>query len=183
MVLRFGATLLVLTVLFVFSSSAFSAATPHADEYELKAAYIYNFLKFVEWPESAFKTRQSPLVVGVVGNSRVQAAIAAAVQDRKIGGRDLTVQIVNASGAAKECQLLVVCGELERNVALVSAVSDLPTLTVGESEPFSRHGGIITFVLDGDKIRFDINMDAADRAGIKISAQLQKLAKKVRRNR
>ena len=151
-------------------------------EHPVKAAFIYNFFKFVEWPASRFQETNSPFLIGVVGKGPITAALKAAVQDRKINGRDFIVQAVATPEEARAAHLLFVAAAEDKQLdKLLKALASSSVLTVGESEEFARQGGMICFVLENGKIRFEINMDSAQRAGVKISAQLQKLARTVRR--
>ncbi|MCX6903989.1 MAG: YfiR family protein [Verrucomicrobia bacterium] len=151
-------------------------------EHPVKAAFIYNFFKFVEWPASRFQETNAPLLIGVVGRGPITAALEAAVQDRKINGRNLLVQAVATPEEARAAHLLFVAATEDKQLdKLLKALATSSVLTVGESEAFARQGGMICFVLENGKIRFEINMDSAQRAGVKVSAQLQKLARTVRR--
>jgi len=153
-----------------------------AKEYQLKAAFLYNFTKFVDWPTSSFAGSNAPFVLGVVGRSPCTAELEQIVKDRKVNGRQIVVRIVATTEAAKSVHALFLpAGEDPRLEEWLGAVRGLGVLTVGESELFVKHGGVIHFLLEGEKIRFDINMDQADAGGLKVSAQLQKLAKSVRR--
>jgi hypothetical protein len=153
-----------------------------AREHQVKAAFVYNFAKFVEWPAISFQTTNSPLVIGVVGKSPIIAALEAAVRDRTINGRPIIVKSVETAEAARATHLVFVAASEDKRMAeLLPALANASVLTVGESEAFAGDGGMINFILDGDKCRFDINMDSAEKAGLKVSAQLQKLAKTVRR--
>ena len=150
----------------------------NAKEHEVKAAFLYNFLKFVEWPAARFQETNAPLVIGVVGTSPITAALEATVRNRTINGRPLVVKAVKTPEEARAVLSLFVPGsEDERLEAWLTSLNGSSVLTVGESAAFAKQGGIINFVLDGDKLRFEINMDVARRAGLKISAQLQKLAR------
>jgi hypothetical protein len=162
--------------------SGAGAESPSSKEQQLKARFIYNFLKFVEWPANRFQDTNAPLIIGVTGKGSISAALETTVKGRKINGRELIVKVVNSPETAKATHLLFVAPtEDGRFDTWLSGLAGACVLTVGESDQFGKSGGIIRFMPDGDKLRFEINMDAADQAGLKISAQLQKLAKAVRR--
>jgi hypothetical protein len=153
-----------------------------AKEHQVKAAFIYNFAKFVEWPAGSFESTNSPLVIGVVGKSPISAALEATVKDRKINGRAIIVKGVETLAVARETHLLCFpASEDNRMNGLLPELAGSSVLTIGESGAFASTGGMINFIMEGDKFRFDINMSAAEKAGLKVSAQLQKLAKTVRR--
>lgn len=151
-------------------------------EYQIKAAFLYNFAKFVEWPTESFATTNSPLVIGVFGKNPFGTELQKVVANRKINGRDIVVSRIETPAEARNVQLLFFSAN--EGVRAGQIMADLPStalLTIGETEQFSQHGGMIVFLLEGDKVRFDINAGAAEQAGLKISAQLQKLAKTVYR--
>lgn len=171
---------LVLAVLaaFLADPAALSAQPPVSKEYQLKAAFLYNFTKFVEWPAGSWLESHSPIVIGVFGGNPFGSFLEQTVHDRRINGREIIVRAVTSAEQARATHLLFVPKSVsdEDLAELKSAVEGLAVLTVGESPAFARQGGMITFVLQEDKIRFAINASAAQRSGLKFSSQLQKLA-------
>lgn len=160
-----------------------SGQPAQSKEYELKAAFLYNFTKFVTWPEERFADPHSPIIIGVFGKSPFSPELAAAIAARKTDGRPVLLRNVSTPATAAEVHVLFVPAWEERAAeAVLEPERKAGVLYVGETEAFREHGGTITFDLDRDKLRFVINMNAADRAGLKISAQLLKLAKRVERN-
>ena len=146
-------------------------------EYRLKAAFLYNFSKFVEWPARSFPGSDSPLVIGVFRGNPFGGELEKAVGGRRINGRPIVVKLVPSAAAAHQTHLLFVGAAHDSKLAeLREALRGSAVLTVGESEAFSKQGGIITFKLQSDSLRFTINNAPAQQAGLKISAQLQKLA-------
>jgi hypothetical protein len=157
------------------------AAAARADgtkEYAIKAAYLYNFAKFVEWPADRFADAKSPIVIGIVGKNVFGGELEEAVRGRKVNGRDVVVVEVSSEKELRTAHLLFVAVGDEKSFKPAAATG---MLTVGESPEFTERGGMVTFVPQGDKIRFTINLDAAERAGLKLSAQLLKLASAVQR--
>lgn len=146
--------------------------------YEIKAAYLYNFAKFVEWPADRFASPDSPIVIGVVGKNPFGDELAATVQGRKVNGRDAVVVAVASKEQLGSVHVLFVPAGEESQVDLSGAKG---LLIVGESERCAEQGGMITFVPAADKIRFTINLVNAEQAGLKISVQLLKLASSVHR--
>jgi len=152
-------------------------------EYEREAAFLYNFTKFVEWPSRSFVDANAPIVIGVLGDSPCRPALEQLVKDRKVNGRAIAVRRVETAAQLSDTQLLFVgAGQEARFERLQAAVAAAPVITVGESHAFAAAGGAINFVPQGDKVHFEINMQPVDRVGVKISAQLLKLATTVRRN-
>ena len=165
------------------AGAADGAAAAPGRECEIKAAFLYNFTKFVDWPAQTFANAGAPIVIGVLGDSPCVQALERLVKDRKVNGRTIFVRRIASAEQAKGTQLLFVGSAQEAQFAgLEPALHSLPVLTVGESPGFATLGGAIDFVPQGDKIRFEINIGVAERAGLKISAQLQKLATVVRRS-
>ena len=159
-----------------------SAAAPAVfNEYQVKAAFLFNFAKFVDWPAQK-SAEGSPIVLGILGESPFGTHLDGVVKDRRINGREIRVRRFDTLDAARAAHVLFVpksAGKRASDVA--AALAGAGVLTVGEPSTLSEAGGIITFDVDGDRLTFSIDMDEADRAGVRISAQLQKLAKTVRR--
>lgn len=153
------------------------AAGEVAREYQLKAAFLYNFAKFVEWPAGTFAAADRPIVIGVFRANPFGDVLEKTVAGRKINGHPVVVEQVHTVAAARQMQILFVGVTQDAAVAaLTESLKGSTVLTVGESAMFARRGGIITFWLQHDSLRFTINTGAAREAQLKISAQLQKLA-------
>jgi len=151
-------------------------------EYQVKAAFLYNFTKFVEWPPARFADAQRPIVIGIVGRNPFGDELAKITGGRKINGRDIVIRLVASEAEVLSADLIFVSvGEEEHLPDLTGTLQQAGILTVGESPRFAAAGGMITFVLERDKIRFQINQAASEQAGLKINAQLLKLAITVQR--
>lgn len=160
---------------------AADARATSAGEWQIKSAFLYNFTKFVEWPAVAPTAPPQPIVIGVLGAAALAQELAELVAGRNVNGRPIEVRAVHTAAEARTTQVLFVSAEEDaRYVAMRSELADSPVLTVGESPSFSV-AGAIGFVQDGEKLRFEINVDIAERSHLKVSAQLQKLAVAVRR--
>jgi len=145
-------------------------------EEEMKSAMLYNFIKFVEWPANALGENGTPLAVGVLGNEAFVAALNAALQGKTVSGHPLTVRRLDASADPKGCLAIYLGSSDNRQVArILQSVGRSPILTLGERAQFSRQGGIISFIRDGNRVRFEINLDAAERAGLQLSSKLLRL--------
>ncbi len=172
---------LLLALLAVGFGGIGRAAADVSKEYQLKAAFLFNFAKFVEWPAQSFADAGSPIVIGMVGSNPFGDALANTVGGRKINGRSIEIRSVGDAASARGAHLLFVsAGEVARFGRIRSSLGR-GVLLVGESPQLANQGGIIIFKQVGDKLRFEINMAAADRSGLKISSQLQKLASAVHR--
>ena len=172
---------LLLVLSCIFAGSPGAGAEPVTKEYQLKAAFIYNFAKFVEWPARTFPEEESPIVIGVLGTNPFGEELRAVVRDRRINGRPIAVKQFATAAAAKGTHLMFVsAGESGRYAKLKDSL-DPAVLTVGESDAFARAGGTIVFRIKDNKLRFEINMKSAAKGELKVSAQLQKLATAIHR--
>jgi len=164
------------------SISAAAAGDVTSREYQIKAAFLFSFAKFIEWPAQSFQSANSPIVIGTFCDSPFAGVLEGIVKGRAINGRSLQVRPLETAGSAREVHLAFVCESEDRSsAAILDAVRTWPVVTVGESNDFWTQDGMIHFVPVDDKVRFEINIGAAERAGVKISAQLQKLALMVKK--
>jgi len=151
-------------------------------EYEVKAAFLYNFAKFVEWPEGAFPGTKDPLMLCVVGDEDFAKSVAETVKGRTVHGRSLLVHYVDDPSVLDGCHLLFV-GQVENDdlARILHSIDGSSVLTVSEASGFVDDGGIIRLFVAEGKVRFEINAGAAEQARLKVSSQLLKLARAVRR--
>lgn len=152
-------------------------------EYQLKAAFLYNFTKFVaEWPTNRIAAKDAPITIGVLGKNPFGDELNKAVQGRNANGRAFVVKTLDAAADAKTVDVLFVPHGQETLLQdQLPAIQAAGVLTVGESDTFGTMGGLINFTTEADKIRFTINLDEADQHGFKFSSQLLKLAQIIRR--
>jgi hypothetical protein len=153
----------------LLAGSAFAQET--ALEYEVKAAYLYNFVKFVAWPPAAAR---GPLTICVAAPSPFATALDDIVRGESIEGRPITTRVVEDPQAS--CQVLFIPRAVP-SLEYLRALRTLPVLTVGETPEFVRDGGIVNFVRDAGMIHFEIDQDNARRAGLQISSRLLRLAR------
>lgn len=146
-----------------------------APEYELKAAFVYNFAKFVEWPPGALSPTENRLVLGILAQDPERQAFEA-LAGRKVQNRTLVVQKGGVS-ELKNCQLVFISAGASRFLGQVlGALRDLPVLTITDEVEDRGSQGIINLVTSGGRVRFQVDMRQARRLGFKISSQLLKLA-------
>jgi hypothetical protein len=155
-------------------AAAAQAPQRSAGEYELKAAFLFNFAKFVEWPAEAFAGDADPIHLCLLGGDPFEGNLELAVRDKTIGGRRLQISRLVGPGQSKGCQILFVSGADGKPD---HGGNGLGVLTVGESGGFAAAGGVIDFVEKESRLAFEVNLDAAQRAGLKISSKLLSLAK------
>jgi hypothetical protein len=146
-------------------------------EYQIKAAFIFNFAKFVEWPAAAFAKASSPIVVGVLGENPFQDALEKTIKNKTVDEHPVIIMQYRAAADATNCHILFISNsEKARLPQILKQLKGSSVLTVGEMPGFTETGGIINFVLEGTKVRFQINNNAANSAGLKISSKLLKLS-------
>jgi hypothetical protein len=159
-----------------------SAATQTdlSSEYQAKAAFLFHFAQFVEWPEETFMDAGSPLTYCTIGNDPFQGSLDVALGGKMIGSRSFRVLHFKQPQEIQGCQVLFIgMGGKKLLPEILARVKANSVLTVGESEHFAQEGGVIGFVLEENKIRFEINLEAAQKAKLKISSRLLALAKSV----
>lgn len=173
--LRRGAGLMPLLGLLLTSRSGAQPAPP--SEYQVKAAFIFNFAKFVEWPATAFASEQSPLYIGVLGDNPFGPDLERLIRDKTMNGHSLVLRVCRTVEEGKKCHILFISSsEKERLSEIFKNLRGANVLTVGETDGFTETGGIVNFVAEGNKIRFQINDVHARGAGLKMSAKLLSLA-------
>jgi hypothetical protein len=148
-------------------------------EYQMKAAFLYNFAKFVEWPASAFPTSESDFVIGIFGENPFGGDLASSIKGKAVNGHPLVVRQFRTVAEVKDCHILFV-GQSERKrlAELLKAVDRRPVLTVSELDRFMQRGLMVNFFMEGNKVRFDINDEVARKAKLRISSKLLNLARK-----
>jgi hypothetical protein len=164
------------------------AVSPHAfaqgnneGEYRLKLAFLYNFAQFVQWPPEAFHDPAAPLTLCVAGQDPFQGEIEQSLSGRTVGGHPIEIKRLRPNDDPRACHMIFVRAS-EKRVAgkLLAALKGSNTLTVGETKGFADLGGVINLTLDENKLRFEINLDAAMQTRLRISSKLLALAKIVK---
>jgi len=157
------------------------AATQGADvtpDAAVKAAFLYNFVKFTEWPELP---PGSPLVICSVGDDAIAAALVETVRGQNVSGHAFEVRRPQDSTTWRSCHLLFIADvEMKRSLGGLGALKAQPVLTVGDARGFAQSSGIIEFYVESGHMRFAINVNAAERSGLRLSSRLLGLAKIVR---
>ncbi len=176
------------SVVFAATVTAAAAVVPRAAqpasgqdlETEVRAVYLYNFARYVEWPASAFPGAGTPIRICVQAPDHFFAALERAVSGETINGRRIEAVRVPPN-ARRACHLLYVAGSGGRLAATLSAVRGHAVLTVGEDDRFLDHGGMIRFRRVENRVRFDINLTALQRSGLQVTARLLGVAATVKR--
>jgi hypothetical protein len=160
------------------AAAVFAAGVEGAGEYELKAAFLFNFAKYVEWPARAFGDATTPVCIGVVGPDPFGATLDRLLAGKTVHARPIALRRFPSIDAVGDCHVVFVSDDAEP-AATAGGWSRPGLLTVGETDAFLDGGGVIAFAMESGKLRFNINAAAADRAGLKLSSQLLKLAVRV----
>lgn len=163
------------------STTGALAQSREASEYQVKAAFLYNFAKFVEWPSDAARDSSDPITICIIGQDPFGTVLDEAVQGKTISGHKLVVRRSKPGQSWKGCQIAFISSSEGKDLPSVLERSKRSgVLTVGETEGFAQRGGMINFVIEQEKVHFEVNVEAAERAGLKISSKLLSLAKIVR---
>jgi hypothetical protein len=151
---------------------------PVAQEYQVKAVFLFRFIQFIEWPKNTPQTNDATVCVGVLGDDPFGPALDEVVRNEVVQHRKLAVRRSSRPDDLKSCALVFVSRSEEgRAPGILSSLGAAPVVTVSEVPGFARQGGIINFFLEGKKVRFEINPQAAKRHGLKISSELLKLGR------
>jgi hypothetical protein len=170
--------LIALNVLFLLPGRI---GAQEANEYEVKAAFLYNFARFVEWPNSVSPDPNGPLVIGILGRDPFSGEIDRAIEGKTVNGRRLVIKRFSSLETYEQCHILFVSSSERGNLPrILAAVRTSSVLTVSETDRFAQIGGIINFITIENRIRFEINQAAAARVGLKISSKLLSLGRVVR---
>jgi YfiR/HmsC-like len=164
-------------------SAAAVDGSPRSPEYVIKAAYLYNFAMFVEWPSDAFATPDSPLLIGVVGADPFGWALERTVQGKRINKRRIVIDRVQSVQDARRCHIVFISVDDDTRVSEYSTkLNGLSVLLVGDSEDVLKQGASISFTVRDNKVGYDVNLDAAKRARLTVSSKLLNLARMVHRS-
>ena len=164
----------VLGILLLLQS--FPAAGQRPSEYQVKAAFLYNFPNFIEWPAETVPDTATTLTIGILGDDPFGKAFEP-FAEKTIKGRQVAVRRSNRLQELPVCQILFICDSEKKYLPqILEHLQGRSVLTVGETEGFGQAGVIVNFILQDNKVRFEVNLAAAEGAGLKFSAKLLKLA-------
>jgi len=146
-------------------------------EYQVKAAWLLNFARFIDWPTGRFNSLDAPIVIGVVGADPFGRNLELTFKDKNVKGRAFLLQRLSTDQDLAACHIIFVsASERRKQRELCEKLKAAGVLTVGDNEEFLAHGGMINFVAKDASIRFNVNLEAAQAAGLKLSSQLLKVA-------
>ena len=169
--------ILVLGGLLLTGAGRLHAQESQPSEYQLKAAFLYNFAKFVDWPSEALPQNNSPFIIGILGENPFDDDLKKIVAGKKISDHPISVVKLSTVAEATKCHILFISSsEKSRLMDIFESLHGTPILTVGETEQFTESGGMVNFIREANKIHFQINDDAAKVSRLKISSKLLSLA-------
>jgi hypothetical protein len=177
----FRLALTAILAAFLGSAPCGAAEEPALEiQQRIKAAFLYKFASYVEWPANAFQGPESPIVIGVVGADAISQELERAVAGRKVGGRSMqVVRVASGEAAGQCCQILFIgSGQQPRAAEWLAHAQGRPVLTVTDAAVHPK-GSVINFVAEADRIRFDIFREAAERNGLQLRSQLLSVARQV----
>ena len=160
-----------------FDAGNAASAQDAPQEYQVKAAFLYKFASFVEWPGDAFSQTGGTFVMAVVGDDPFGSKLEKTVNGKTIGGRKILVRRFKRAGDMKACHILFISrSEAGRIPQILDRLGKSSTLTVSDTGQFLQRGGMINFIIDDKKVKFEVNPDAAERTKLKISSKLLAIA-------
>jgi YfiR/HmsC-like len=159
-----------------------AAQQSSSGEAAIKAVYLYNFTKFVDWPEAAFGGSSAPFVVCTFGDNDFRRELRGVMYREQVHGRPITIMEPDANDDLRTCHLVYFGNDdPDRMARRLAALRQAPVLTVGEGQRFLDQGGQIAFVIEDNRVRFDIRQEPAATAGLTVSSKLLRVARQVGR--
>jgi hypothetical protein len=155
---------------------------PRPSEYEVKATYLYNFSKFVDWPAKGTHSQSDSFTICVLGEDPFGPALNTTLADESIAGKSVVAKRIPTLQDAANCRVLFISSSEDKQLTQIFAMlGDASVLTVSDLPQFTRRGGMVQFLLQDNKIRFEVNLASAERAGLSFSSELLKVAINVKR--
>ena len=153
------------------------AAETSLTEHQVKALFLFNFTKYVDWPAGTFLTASNPITIGVLGQDDIKSELTRAVAGKNVNGRAIVIRPITKESEIAGCQILFIAkSENSRLAEILRKIADQPILTVGEDDTFLPQGGIINLALKAGKVRPEINLQSAQTAKVQISSKLLSVA-------
>jgi hypothetical protein len=173
---KYTAIVILILITSTLLASPARAAEREFDEYDVKAYTIYNLAKFIEWPENSLNAA-STVTIYIIGDDPFKT-FRDAMRDKSIQGKAIVIKNINSPADIKDVGILFISrSEKEHLQNILKDISRLPVLTVGDTQSFAARGVMINFYIENSKIRFEINMESAKMAGLKISSNLLRMGK------
>jgi hypothetical protein len=155
-----------------------AAQSDQPGEYDVKAAFLFNFTKFVEWPENAFVDPLAPIVIGVIGDDPFGESLVRIVAGQKAQGRSIEIVKYRYGDNLRRCHVLFIsASERQRRAPILASLQEASVLTVSDIDGFAEAGGAIQFVMQENRVRFVVNLEVATQGKLRVSAKLLALAR------
>ena len=166
-----------------FPGTTLFAQQPKPNEYQVKATYLYNFGRFVKWPETTPAGKGDSFSVCVLGQDPFGPVLDSTLAGEALDGKPVVLRRLSKPQDAGECRILFISTTEEKHLKeILTALDESGVLTVSDMPGFTKRGGMIQFVLEGDRVRFEINLASAESAKLVLSSELLKVAASVKRN-
>jgi hypothetical protein len=173
----------VVVALALLGTTGILAQQPKPNEYQVKATYLYNFGRFVKWPGTFPAGKGDSFSVCVLGQDPFGSILDSTLAGETLEGKPVVLRRISKPQDAGECRILFISAKEEKHLKeILAALDEGGVLTVSDMPDFTRRGGMIQFVLEGDRVRFEINLATAERAKLVLSSELLKVAASVKRN-
>jgi len=157
---------------------AASGQSEQPSEYDVKAAFLFNFTKFVEWPESSFDDSHSPIVLGIIGDDPFGDSLPRMIAGQQVQGRSIVIRKERLGDDLRRCHILFVsASERQHRAQILASIEPSSVLTVSDIDGFAEAGGVIEFVTEENRVRFVVNLEAATESKLRMSAKLLALAR------
>jgi hypothetical protein len=166
-----------------FVTTGLLAQQPKPSEYQVKATYLYNFGRFVKWPGKLSAGKGDSFSVCVLGQDPFGSILDSTLAGETLDGKPVVLRRISKPQDAGECRILFISSKEEKRLSeIFTALDESGVLTVSDMPNFARRGGMIQFVLEGERVRFEINLASAESARLVLSSELLKVAASVKRN-
>ncbi|MFC1569371.1 YfiR family protein [bacterium] len=167
----------LIIILWISNSYSQMGFTIYPTEYQIKAKYLYNFARFVDWPEESFQNPDSPFVIGIIGNDPYGIDLEKTIEGKQIKNRKFMIRHYQNLENLSSCHILFIgVDNRSRRSQIFNKIKNKSILTVGDENNFAKDGGMINFIIKEKRIRFKINRDAVKQSGLKMSTNLFKMA-------
>jgi hypothetical protein len=162
----------------LLTAQPFYAQTKTPAEFQVKAAFLFNFTRFIEWPETAFSSSGAPFVIGIIGKDPYGAYLDEIVKGEKIADHPIIIKHFSKISEIQNCQILFISAtESLRMKEILSTVSGRSILSVGDTDNFVKSGGIVRLFTEQNRIRLEINNESVKASGLSISSKLLSVAR------
>lgn len=160
------------------ATGANNAADPAVTEYQVKALYLYYFAKFVDWPQNTFANKTSPIIIGIIGDVSFGNLVEEIAKNKTAQEHPIVIRRLKWSSDLRSCHMLFISTFEHKRFAQISAIlHSSPILTITEMEDGVQDKGIMNLIIEGSKVQFEVDIAAAERAQLRISSKLLRMAK------